>query len=290
MIRSQRKPRVRRISPELFAKWVRQPSPVSDRLRPRTLEHMRERTCTFRHARATRKLGGRTDARPQSCAPVRPEIQGSPSAKVDAPTRAPKIARRCVLYPRRGARVSVEGAEVQPHHLGARFGDEPRGRRAHHASSRRAGPSCSGARRRGSIVVGLVRATIATCIAPLACIAGIPTIADIGARVGASVVPVACDGRWSVDVTVEVATATGTHPVGTMTCTQRAPPNIVFIFTWILRRRQAKKVGCAYKMFNEHAWGRADFAIASSPSRRRWGSPRARAISEARRRRVGSAA
>jgi hypothetical protein len=137
----------------------------------------------------------------------------------------------------------MEGAEVQPHHLGARFEDERHGRRAQRASSRRVGPSCSGALRRGSIVVGLVRVTIATCIAPLACIAGIPTIADMSACVGARVVPVACDGRWSVDVAVEVATATGTRPVGIMTCTQRASPNIVFIFTWIRRKRQAKKLG-----------------------------------------------
>jgi hypothetical protein len=208
--------------------------------------NVRARSRRECHARATRKLGGRTDARPQNCAPVRPGFMAratrSPSAKVDAPTRAPKIARRCVLYPRRGARVSMEGAEVQPHHLGARLEDGRRDRRAHRTSSRRVGPSCSGALRRGSIVVGLVRVTIATCIAPLACIAGIPTIADVGARVGASVVPVACDGWWPVDVAVEVAMATGTRPAGIMTCTQRAPPNIVFIFTRILRGRQAKKL------------------------------------------------
>jgi hypothetical protein len=137
---------------------------------------------------------------------VRSEIEES---KEDAPTRAPKVARRCVLPPPPVARVSVASAEVVAHHLGRSHGHEhhqPRGTKVPFAIRLAARGHAAGGRPE---IDPLARRGSTACVTPELRIANVssPVVARV-AKLGplATIVVEARNGRCSMDTAVEVAT------------------------------------------------------------------------------------
>ena len=173
---------------------------------------------------------GRTSARPQICAPVRPGSlpSGLSAKKEDAPTRAPKFARRCVQYPRRGrgsrsraprcsptswargVRTNVEAMPRLPSSQhAARVASSMPSRYAHAlgVAPRHEWITRSSWDRRASLVVAVVAGR-----SPEALVAGSASIiagGGIRALETAIAVPEAGDARWPMAVVVEPAAITG---------------------------------------------------------------------------------